>query len=469
LHARFAGWLEARAGDLVELDEIVGYHFEQAYRYRLELGLAGEDTYGLAQRAAERLARGGREALGRHDIAAAASLLGRAAELLPEQDAARPDLLTDLARTLFDHGETGAAARRAAEAMSAAKRRGDEGALARAELQRLAIQAQVDPAGTVSDVLPRIEAMIARLEELGDHAALADAWGVLGRFQFFVGNAAAAERSYGRSIDYARLSGNLQREQETTQWLIGAKRYGPAPVDEVLAFIDECAVLAIRDTGTEVWRAALSSTCAAMQGRFNDARNMLDASQRLALELGMEVRRLGSAMEGGQIELLAGDPQAAVAQLRAGYDGLGRLGETGFRSTVGTFLAEALERLGRDDEAEVVLRECEAIAQGEDFDPQARLRYVRARMLARRGNFKEAERLAREAVAIMAPTDYLDTKGHAYVALADVLASAGRSAEAAQALAEAAALFERKGDLISTARTHDQIAALGSGDARISS
>ena len=39
LHARFADWLEAKAGDrLAEYAEIVGWHLEQAYRYLSELG-----------------------------------------------------------------------------------------------------------------------------------------------------------------------------------------------------------------------------------------------------------------------------------------------------------------------------------------------------------------------------------------------------------------------------------------------
>ena len=38
LHERFAGWLEQRGADLVELDEILGYHLEQAARYKHELG-----------------------------------------------------------------------------------------------------------------------------------------------------------------------------------------------------------------------------------------------------------------------------------------------------------------------------------------------------------------------------------------------------------------------------------------------
>jgi uncharacterized Ntn-hydrolase superfamily protein len=57
-------------------------------------------------------------------------------------------------------------------------------------------------------------------------------------------------------------------------------------------------------------------------------------------------------------------------------------------------------------------------------------------------------------------TDYVDTTGQAYVVLADVLAAAETLDEAAQAFAEAAMLFGRKGNVISAARAHNQIAAL---------
>ena len=40
LHERFAAWLEQHGAELVELDEILGYHLEQACRYRAELGMA---------------------------------------------------------------------------------------------------------------------------------------------------------------------------------------------------------------------------------------------------------------------------------------------------------------------------------------------------------------------------------------------------------------------------------------------
>ncbi len=52
LHERFADWLERTAGDrLAELDEIVGYHLDQARTYRLALGPEDERSRGLALRA----------------------------------------------------------------------------------------------------------------------------------------------------------------------------------------------------------------------------------------------------------------------------------------------------------------------------------------------------------------------------------------------------------------------------------
>ena len=77
LHERFADWLEQRGG-LVELDEILGYHLEQAARYKSELGLP---NLAVAERAGERLAAAGRSAAERGDFRATAVLLERSLEL----------------------------------------------------------------------------------------------------------------------------------------------------------------------------------------------------------------------------------------------------------------------------------------------------------------------------------------------------------------------------------------------------
>jgi tetratricopeptide (TPR) repeat protein len=148
---------------------------------------------------------------------------------------------------------------------------------------------------------------------------------------------------------------------------------------------------------------------------------------------------------GGHVELLAGSPQTAVGLLREPWVRYGEIGETGFRSTVGTMLAQALRAAGRDDEAEAVLVEVEGFAAPDDFDPQARLRWVRALILAGRGELEEAERLAREAVAIVDRTDYIEVTADAHVGLATVLDAAGRPDEAEEEWRRALELYERKG------------------------
>ena len=83
LHERFAVWLEVHGADLIELDEILGYHLEQAHRYRVELGVAGEETEDLARRAVEPLAAAAERAALRDDAAAAVVLYQRTLALAP--------------------------------------------------------------------------------------------------------------------------------------------------------------------------------------------------------------------------------------------------------------------------------------------------------------------------------------------------------------------------------------------------
>ncbi len=94
LHERFASWLGERGNDLVERDEIVGYHLEQAYRYRAELGPVDAAGEALARRAAKRLLEGARTAHARRDVRATVGLAGRAVALLSPDDGLRLEALS---------------------------------------------------------------------------------------------------------------------------------------------------------------------------------------------------------------------------------------------------------------------------------------------------------------------------------------------------------------------------------------
>ena len=87
-------------------------------------------------------------------------------------------------------------------------------------------------------------------------------------------------------------------------------------------------------------------------------------------------------------------------------------------------------------------------------------RQVRAKVFARRGEHAEAERLAREAVAICDETDMLFAQGDMYADLAEVLSLAGRPEEAAEALEQALERYERKGNLVMAERTRARLAEL---------
>jgi Flp pilus assembly protein TadD len=87
-------------------------------------------------------------------------------------------------------------------------------------------------------------------------------------------------------------------------------------------------------------------------------------------------------------------------------------------------------------------------------------RQVRGKVLARRGDHSEAERLAREAVALGDGTDMLDAQGDAHTDLGEVLALAGRADEAAGAYAEALARYERKENVVMSERMRARLAEL---------
>jgi ATP/maltotriose-dependent transcriptional regulator MalT len=73
-----------------------------------------------------------------------------------------------------------------------------------------------------------------------------------------------------------------------------------------------------------------------------------------------------------------------------------------------------------------------------------RWRRARARVLARRGELEAAERLAREALELVAGTDALNDHADTLLDLAEVLRLAGRGEQAARAVGEAIVLYERK-------------------------
>jgi predicted ATPase len=144
LHERFAGWLERAAGErLLEYEEILAYHLEQAYRYRVELGPPDERARTIGQAAAARLLSSADRAQERGDYSIAQSLLQRCAEI--SEGATQAHALTVLASALTELVDFQAAMQTSIAAVAAARSAGEERYALRAELIRNDARTHVDP------------------------------------------------------------------------------------------------------------------------------------------------------------------------------------------------------------------------------------------------------------------------------------------------------------------------------------
>ena len=110
LHQRFATWLEQYGTNLVELDELLGYHLEQACRYLTDLGLPDDTT--LTATARRHLMAGALRAAGRQDYAAAVNLFERSAAVMPA-DSLDLRLEIELGHALYWTGRASDAVQRA--------------------------------------------------------------------------------------------------------------------------------------------------------------------------------------------------------------------------------------------------------------------------------------------------------------------------------------------------------------------
>ena len=439
MHERLGDWLDGRSD---EFEELVGYHFEQASRYRAELGETDEAAE-MGRRAAERLSSAGSRAFGA-DMPAAANLLARAAALLPEQDPVRLRILPELGNALIEMGGLARAADVLDEAIAAGRSQGDARIEYSALTQRTLLRALVDPEYDSKAGRQDVQEAIRVLSELEDQRALARAWYVAATLAHWSGQAAEAEAACERAVMYASRVGDRRLIADALWRLCNALSFGPTPAPEAERRISEVVGKAHGNRKVEACSLTTRAPLVAMQGRFDEARAFRDQALALNEELGLRMYVAAISHYTGLVEVLAGDLAAAEAEHRASAELLREMGATGYLSTTLSLLAEVVYSQGRLEEAWELTEEMEALG------PQANVRSesVRAQVLARRGEYAAAEAHARDACAIVDSTDYLDERAAARRALAEVLRLARRPAEATAEAEIALDLYEQKGNQV---------------------
>jgi len=238
----------------------------------------------------------------------------------------------------------------------------------------------------------------------------------------------------------------------------GSARFlGSMPLTEVLAWLDQRAARVGHNWHDLHWR----SSALALLGKFGEARRLQSEYHRGLEERG-DVLNLGShlAQDAAALELLDGNPAAAAVIAERGCSILEEAGERAWLSTGACRYAQALYELGRLEEAEEWARKGSDMGDRDDMATQIMAGQVRAKVLARRGQRIEAERLAREAMAWSDGTNSPVGQGDVRSDLAEVLELEGRREEATAALHEALERYERKGALVPAGRVRERLAAL---------
>ena len=337
LHERLASWFEQQAGQLLELDEIVGYHLERACRYREELGLPADDR--LTSAARVRLRSAAHRAGLRQDYGAVVSLLERAAALAP---AAELDLAleTEIGDALIWMGRGDEALHRAEAFTELASASGDHVGELCGRIQGGDVRLYSGAERATEELEALVEQALPLFEAAGDDMALYLAYGSLCEVAEIRGRWDAGMEPYERSIVHARRAGYTP--PSTVGRRAAARFFGMTPVEELLAWLDANEPTSGQDQFLLAYRAG----ALAMRGDFVEARGILAQMRTELAERGggMLLANI-TAFESVDVELLAGDPTAAARFAVEGFGQHEELGEQTFLSAAAGNLAKAMYAL----------------------------------------------------------------------------------------------------------------------------
>ena len=444
LHERFAEWLDANAQALIELDEIVGYHLEQAARYHEELGNARDD---LAERAAERLVAAGRRAAGRDDVPAALKLMTRAVALAPEGSPAWEGAFLDRIAMLQSAAED------VEPSLMDLERSSDERLRMHARIVRahMAVQsASAESVGVAAEVVDEANRLFIRLD---DDRGLAAAAELEAELAWLRSNAAATVASIERAIEHARRVGAGELVGRSTILRYGPIVWGPFTPAEMRERVADLPADAHP-------RTVIEETIAEREGRLDEALAYTEWMVTRLTELGL--RALVAAPMNARAHLLGKlrryeQSVQAYNELIALHESLG---QAAYLSTTLVEYGDVLYDRGDLDEAERLATEGERLGGPDDVVNFSKGRSLRARVAADRGDDGAALELARSAIEHAERTDFPNEHGRTYEALGHVHRCAGRAEEARAAYAHALEVWERHGFTANAEQTRALLAEL---------
>jgi tetratricopeptide (TPR) repeat protein len=456
LHTRFADSLaETHPDRMGELDEIIGYHLEAAYRYRAELRL-GVDLE-LAGRARQHLLSAAARARRRTDWTAADNLLGRALRLEPMADQARMELLADLGEVRSRTGDYAGAAQAIDQGIALAQGMGDRGAEIRLRTTHVQVRRATQPVEGLREARVLLGMAAPILEARNDERGLASFYDLKADVAYYEGRIGDALMAVETALKHARRAADEERVQGLSVFRIQLASESMIPLATALMFSEQR--LSEVEAGSLTY-ALLLANHGLLTGKTGDlgrARHLLDESAAihggvtgtLAFKIERDCR--------SRVEWLDDNLPAVEKILREIRAALEAEGEKFYAATYVALLAQVVAEQGRTEEALVLAAEADQMASPDDEWVQMIGRQARALIAAEHGAASEAAELAADAVRIAESMELSSMRISALTTQAMVLAAVGRSDDARSAADRARLIATRRGS-VAEARRVERIA-----------
>jgi len=431
LHRGFADWLSKRSAD--ERAEGEAHHLERAASLHAELD--GKVPDELRSRAAAALELAGRRALVRESNRTARRLLLRAIDLEPSLErrflAARAawrlwelpsassemELVRDEAREVGDAVVEGLALTQLAEIVLNRNADVDQASRLGAEALELVVDAPPDARSEVLTLLSSVS--------------------------WWLGDLTSVERYSTEWVEIARDAGRADLEALGTVELAAAQlmRLDLPRAEELLA-VGEALAESSGSLSARAWGARIRGSILLRRGRFDEAA----AAYRVASSLYDEVGAAPDAARVRQLEGVAvwraGDVDRAETLVREAVRALLAVEERGKIVEAQRTLAEIVLAQGHVEEAERwALSAVETVGM-QDMMSRSNVRMVLGLVRAAQGRDDEAELHLREAIEIIEQTECRNSEPEPLAALESFLRERGRETEAAELKERLDALLE---------------------------
>ena len=384
------------------------------------------------------------------------SILERAAAILPRRPRERAESLFEYGLALLWIGELRRAASTLAVAERMAARIGEHGVAERAGLYGSYLSIWTEGTSPLQH-LARAERAALFLEERGDDEGFVLSLRQQAEMLSISGRTDGALAVVERALDAAVRAGSPSLEASCRSLSARFVALGRTPVARAIAHCEEqlAAPIWSERPSIGVWLALALLHAQAV--RLEDARALTGRAAAAAREANSPWDVIGVAADRGLVEYSAANISEAAHHLRSAYAMIEIEGDHLDGPEYGAWLACCLARLGDLGEASRLALAARATAIPAAFAPEVLWRRALALIAAYESRSEEAVRLSDEARARADASDWLTFRGETVEEAATIRELAGDDDGASDALREALAAYEEKGNVVGSERVQRRL------------